>query len=45
MKLIAAVAVLTLVAGGVDVEAQKRGDRRGDADVETIREPRFCTYT
>ena len=35
MKLIAAVAALALVARSVDVEAQKRGDRRGDADVET----------
>ena len=36
MKLIAIAAVLALVAGGVDVEAQKRGDHEGSRDHKLI---------
>ena len=36
MKLIAIAAVLALVAGGVDVEAQKRGDQEGSRDHKLI---------
>ena len=36
MKLIAIAAVLALVAGGVDVEAQKRGDQDGSRDHKLI---------